>query len=106
MPSLLTLSDIMRTGHHAAVTARVARGHSVAGGGDGAVGLCSVIAAKRLGAEQIIIMGRQNLVLYRSALAGSNTGGIHETQDMVDVCALNNIKPEITKISINGIDDA
>jgi threonine dehydrogenase-like Zn-dependent dehydrogenase len=26
--------------------------------GDGAVGLCGVIAAKRLGAEQIIIMGR------------------------------------------------
>jgi threonine dehydrogenase-like Zn-dependent dehydrogenase len=58
MPSLLTLSDVMGTGHHAAVTARVARGHSVAVVGDGAVGLCGVIAAKRLGAEQIIIMGR------------------------------------------------
>lgn len=58
MPSLLTLSDVMATGHHAAVTAKVARGHSVAVVGDGAVGLCGVIAAKRLGAEQIIIMGR------------------------------------------------
>jgi threonine dehydrogenase-like Zn-dependent dehydrogenase len=58
MPSLLTLSDVMGTGHHAAVTARVGRGHSVAVIGDGAVGLCGVIAAKRLGAEQIIIMGR------------------------------------------------
>lgn len=58
MPSLLTLSDVMGTGHHAAVTARVREGGSVAVVGDGAVGLCGVIAAKRLGAEQIIIMGR------------------------------------------------
>jgi threonine dehydrogenase-like Zn-dependent dehydrogenase len=58
MPSLLTLSDVMGTGHHAAVTARVAPGTSVAVVGDGAVGLCGVIAAKRLGAEQIVILGR------------------------------------------------
>jgi threonine dehydrogenase-like Zn-dependent dehydrogenase len=48
----------MGTGHHAGVTARVALGHSVAVIGDGDVGLCGVIAAKRLGVEQIIIMGR------------------------------------------------
>jgi len=58
MPSLLTLSDVMGTGHHAAVVARVAPGKSVAVIGDGAVGLCGVIAAKRLGAEQIILLGR------------------------------------------------
>ena len=58
MPSLLTLSDVMGTGHHAALAAKVAPGKSVAVVGDGAVGLCGVIAAKRLGAEQIIIMGR------------------------------------------------
>ena len=58
MPSLLTLSDVMGTGHHAAVAARVAPGKAAAVVGDGAVGLCGVIAAKRLGAEQIIIMGR------------------------------------------------
>jgi threonine dehydrogenase-like Zn-dependent dehydrogenase len=58
MPSLLTLSDVLGTGHHAAVTARVRSGGTVAVVGDGAVGLCGVIAAKRLGAEQIIIMGR------------------------------------------------
>ena len=57
MPSLLTLSDVMGTGHHAAVAAKVGPGKSVAVVGDGAVGLCAVIAAKRLGAEQIIIMG-------------------------------------------------
>jgi threonine dehydrogenase-like Zn-dependent dehydrogenase len=58
MPSLLTLSDVMGTGHHAAVTARVQPGGAVAVVGDGAVGICGIIAAKRLGAEQIIIMGR------------------------------------------------
>jgi len=58
MRSLLTLSDVMGTGHHAAVAAKVGRGKKVAVIGDGAVGLCGVIAAKRLGAEQIIILGR------------------------------------------------
>src|ERR687887_1312113 len=60
MPSLLTLSDVLGTGHHAAVVAKVGRGTSVGVVGDGAVGLCGVIAAKRLGAEQIIIMGRHH----------------------------------------------
>src|SRR5438270_10154325 len=58
VPSLLTLSDVMGTGHHAAVTAKVGPGKKAAVVGDGAVGLCGVIAAKRLGAEQIILMGR------------------------------------------------
>jgi len=58
MPSLLTLSDVMGTGHHAAVTARVRPGVTVAVVGDGAVGLCGVIAARRLGAERIIMLGR------------------------------------------------
>ena len=56
--SLLTLSDVMGTGHHAAVTAKVGPGKKVAVVGDGAVGLCAVLAAKRLGAEQLIILGR------------------------------------------------
>src|SRR5438034_1751738 len=58
IPSLLTLSDVMGTGHHAALAARVGSGKTVAVVGDGAVGLCGVIAARRLGAEQIIILGR------------------------------------------------
>jgi threonine dehydrogenase-like Zn-dependent dehydrogenase len=58
MPSLLTLSDVMGTGHHAAVVSRVRPGGTVAVVGDGAVGICGVLAAKRLGAEQIIVMGR------------------------------------------------
>jgi threonine dehydrogenase-like Zn-dependent dehydrogenase len=66
MPSLLTLSDVMGTGHHAALSARVGPGKTVAVVGDGAVGLCGVIAARRLGAERIIILGRH---LGRIALA-------------------------------------
>jgi threonine dehydrogenase-like Zn-dependent dehydrogenase len=58
MPSLLTLSDVMSTGHHAALAAKVAPGKTAAVVGDGAVGLCGVIAARRLGAEQIVILGR------------------------------------------------
>src|SRR6187399_2686354 len=58
MPSLLTLSDVMGTGHHAALAARVRPGNVVAVVGDGAVGLCGVIAAKRLGADRIILLGR------------------------------------------------
>jgi threonine dehydrogenase-like Zn-dependent dehydrogenase len=58
MPSLVTLSDVMGTGHHGAVAAEVGPGKTVAVVGDGAVGLCGVIAARRLGAEQIIILGR------------------------------------------------
>ena len=58
MPSLLTLSDVMGTGHHAALAAETGPGKTAAVVGDGAVGLCGVIAAKRLGAERIIILGR------------------------------------------------
>jgi threonine dehydrogenase-like Zn-dependent dehydrogenase len=58
MRSLLTLSDVMATGHHAAVCARVKGGDTVAVVGDGAVGLCGVLAAKRLDAERIIALSR------------------------------------------------
>ena len=56
--SLLTLSDVMCTGHHAAVCANVKAGDTVAVAGDGAVGLSAVLAAKRLGAERIIALSR------------------------------------------------
>jgi threonine dehydrogenase-like Zn-dependent dehydrogenase len=56
--SLLTLSDVMATGHHAAISAGVRPGDTVAVVGDGAVGLSAVLAAKRLGAERIIALSR------------------------------------------------
>jgi D-arabinose 1-dehydrogenase-like Zn-dependent alcohol dehydrogenase len=50
--SLLTLSDVMATGHHAAVCANVEAGQTVAVVGDGAVGLSGVLAARRLGGSE------------------------------------------------------
>ncbi|MFJ8363526.1 zinc-dependent alcohol dehydrogenase family protein [Streptomyces sp. NPDC093984] len=58
LPSLLALSDVMSTGHHAALAAGVRPGATVAVVGDGAVGLCGVLAARRLGAGRIIALGR------------------------------------------------
>lgn len=68
MCSLLTLSDVMATGHHAVVSAGVRSGSVVAIVGDGAVGLCAVIAARRLGAARVIALSRNPA---RQALARS-----------------------------------
>jgi threonine dehydrogenase-like Zn-dependent dehydrogenase len=58
VPSLLTLSDVMATGWHAAVAAGVRPGSTAVVVGDGAVGLCGVLAAAQLGAERVIAMSR------------------------------------------------
>jgi threonine dehydrogenase-like Zn-dependent dehydrogenase len=56
-PQLLPLCDVLPTGYHAARSAGVGYGHTVAVIGDGAVGLCAVIASRRLGAERIVVIG-------------------------------------------------
>lgn len=58
LASFAALSDVMCTGYHAAVSAGVKEGDTVAVVGDGAVGLCAVIAAKKLGARRIIALSR------------------------------------------------
>lgn len=58
--SFLTLADVMPTGYHAARTARVSKGDTAVVIGDGAVGLCGVIAAKMRGAKRIIAMSRHD----------------------------------------------
>lgn len=58
VPSLLALSDVMPTGWHAAVAAGVRPGGSAVVVGDGAVGLCGVLAAATMGAETVIAMSR------------------------------------------------
>ncbi|MGY1771908.1 zinc-binding dehydrogenase [Blastococcus sp. SYSU D00813] len=63
---LLALADVMGTGHHAAVAAGVGPGSTVVVVGDGAVGLCAVLAARRLGAERVVAMSRHPA---RAALA-------------------------------------
>ncbi len=57
LPGLLTLADVLCTGYHCAVKAGVGPRTTVTVIGDGAVGLSAVIAARMLGAEQIILMG-------------------------------------------------
>jgi threonine dehydrogenase-like Zn-dependent dehydrogenase len=69
--SLLTLSDVMATGHHAAVCAQVRPGQTVAVVGDGAVGLSAVLAAKRMGAERT---GQSMQTAIDIARAGSMVG--------------------------------
>ncbi|MFT4028832.1 MAG: zinc-dependent alcohol dehydrogenase family protein [Protaetiibacter sp.] len=58
VPQLLTLADVMGTGHHAAVSGGAGPGTTVVVVGDGAVGLCAVLASARLGAERIVAMSR------------------------------------------------
>ncbi|RMI04887.1 IMP dehydrogenase [Cellulomonas triticagri] len=58
LASLLTLSDVYLTGYHAAFMGKVAPGKTVTVVGDGAVGLSAVLAARQLGAERIVLMGR------------------------------------------------
>jgi threonine dehydrogenase-like Zn-dependent dehydrogenase len=58
VPDLIALSDVMGTGHHAAVSAGVQPGSTVVVVGDGAVGLCAVLASARLGADRVIAMSR------------------------------------------------
>ncbi len=58
IPSLLTLSDVMATGWHAAIAAGVQPGATAVVIGDGAVGLCGVLAAAQLGAERVVAMSR------------------------------------------------
>jgi threonine dehydrogenase-like Zn-dependent dehydrogenase len=58
IPSLLTLSDVMATGWHAAVAAGVRRGGTAVIVGDGAVGLCGVLAAHVMGAEKVVALSR------------------------------------------------
>ena len=55
--ALATLTDVMGTGHHGALSAGVEPGATAVVVGDGAVGLCAVLAARRLGADRIISLG-------------------------------------------------
>jgi threonine dehydrogenase-like Zn-dependent dehydrogenase len=80
IPSLLTLSDVMGTGHHAAVSAGVTKGSTVVVVGDGAVGLCAVLASHRLGASRIIAMSRHES-RQKLALAFGATDIVEERGD-------------------------
>ena len=70
--ALLPLSDVLSTGHHAAVCAEVGRGSTVAVVGDGAVGLCAVAASKRLGASRIFLISTHEDRAKLGALFGAS----------------------------------
>lgn len=89
-PHLLTLTDVLGTGHHAARSGGVRAGCTVVVVGDGAVGLCAVLAANRLGAARIIAMSRhddrQRLARSFGAtdiVAARGEGGIAAVQDLL-----------------------
>ncbi|KOX20114.1 IMP dehydrogenase [Saccharothrix sp. NRRL B-16348] len=91
VPSLLALSDVMGTGWYAAMAAEVRPGATAVVVGDGAVGLCGVIAAKELGAERIIAMsrheGRHALALEFGAtdiVTERGEDGIARVQDLTN----------------------
>ncbi len=89
--SLLALSDVMPTGHHAAVSAGVKKGDVVAVVGDGAVGLCAVLASRRLGAERIIALSshpeRQNIAREFGATDIVEARGEEASQAVLDLTA-------------------
>lgn len=69
--ALLPVTDVMAAGHHAAVTAGVLPCDTAIVIGDGAVGLCGTLAARRLGAERIVVLGHQPLRLELARMFGA-----------------------------------
>ncbi|WP_088892578.1 zinc-dependent alcohol dehydrogenase family protein [Leptolyngbya ohadii] len=84
LTKILPLTDVMATGHHAAVSAGAKPGSIVAVVGDGAVGLCGVLAAKRLGADRIIILGRHEKRLAIARQFGATDVVTSRGQDAID----------------------
>ena len=84
LEAILPLTDVMGTGHHAAVSAGVDEGDTCIVVGDGAVGLCGVLAARRLGAERIIAMGHHEDRLELADSFGATETIAARGQDAVD----------------------
>ncbi len=85
--SMLPLTDVMGTGHHAAVSAGVTAGDTCVVIGDGAVGLCGVLAARRLGASRIVAVGHHadRLDLAREFGATETVhGASDEPEEVID----------------------
>ncbi|RLM53291.1 IMP dehydrogenase [Halobellus sp. Atlit-31R] len=82
--SLLPLTDVMGTGHHAAVSAGVEAGSTCVVVGDGAVGLCGVLAARRLGAERIVAVGHHEDRLELAEAFGATDLVGERGEDAVD----------------------
>ena len=89
LESVLPLTDVMATGHHAAVSAGVDPGSTCVVVGDGAVGLCGVLAARRLGARRIVAVGHHEGRLDLAAAFGATDtvlgGEVDEVEQVLDV---------------------
>ncbi|ERH11666.1 MAG: threonine dehydrogenase related Zn-dependent dehydrogenase [halophilic archaeon J07HB67] len=92
LESILPLTDVMGTGHHAAVNAGVETGSACAVVGDGAVGLCGVLAARRLGARRIVAVGHHadRLQMAEAFGATDTVDGSGETDAVERVRELTN----------------
>ena len=91
IPSLVSASDVLGTGWFGADAAEAGPGKMVAVVGDGAVGLCAVLAARQMGAERIIAMSRhedrQKLALEFGAtdiVTERGDEGVAKIKDMTD----------------------
>jgi alcohol dehydrogenase len=95
LESLLPLTDVMCTGHHAAVSADVEAGSTCVVIGDGAVGLCGVLAAQRLGANRIVAMGH-----HEDRLELAEEFGATETVSSRGAAAVD----EVEELTAGGVD--
>ena len=89
--ALATLTDVMGTGHHGALASGVGPGGTVAIVGDGAVGLCAVLAARRLGAERVIMIGHHGARLAMAEglgatdiVAGPAEAAVERVRELTD----------------------
>jgi len=82
--ALATLTDVMGTGHHGALASGVGPGGAVAVVGDGAVGLCAVLAARRLGAERVIVLGHHPARLALARQLGATDVLAERGEDAVE----------------------
>jgi threonine dehydrogenase-like Zn-dependent dehydrogenase len=81
---LLTLCDVLPTGHHAARSAGVRFGQRVVVVGDGAVGLCAVVAARRLGADSVTLVGHHEERLELARRLGATDVVLGRGDDAVE----------------------
>ncbi|MFE0026342.1 zinc-binding dehydrogenase [Amycolatopsis sp. NPDC059021] len=98
---LLPLADVLSAGHHAAVTTDVRPGRTVAVVGDGAVGLCGVLAARRLGAERIILMGA-----HAPRLAMARKFGVDDIVVSRDQAAIDEVRELTGGDGVDSVIDA
>jgi len=96
LQSVLPLTDVMGTGHHAAVSAGVDAGSTCVVIGDGAVGLCSVLAARRLGASRIVAVGHHEQRLEMAEAFGATETVLGGDEGVEDVPA------RVTELTYGG----